>query len=175
MSAERPRALAALLVAALLSLVGCNAPMTVEAGDATSPTGGVAIVFQERDVDELRFRRYELDADGTLRIGGGRSAQRQTTDWTGTATAEQIASILQAAREANLEAGDVVCHDDPNDDGDPVRTTIEYAWPEGRRRHDLVGDCPAILPLRTVFETIGRARFQRHLDQLPEAGPQPVR
>ncbi|MBL9147380.1 MAG: hypothetical protein JNM94_01670 [Phycisphaerae bacterium] len=177
----RPLSSVVLVVAALPSLVtvlalsGCTAPMSVQAGDASSPTGGVAIVFQERDVDELRFRRYELDADGTLRIGGGRSAQRMTTDWTGTASAEQIASILSAARTANLESGEIACQTDPNDQGEPVRTTIEYAWPDGRRRLDLVGNCPSILPLRDVFESIGRARFQRHLDQLPEAGPQPRR
>lgn len=153
-----------------LLVAACGGPMKAKAGDVRSPTGGVAIVFEDREIDEQRFRRFELDADGTLHVGGGRTALRRETDWSCTPSAEELRAILGAAERASLQEADIACDPVPEGDSDPMKTTIEYAWPGGKRRIDLVGTCPAIEPLRAAFEQASLARFKRQLDALPEAG-----
>lgn len=156
----------------LLSIVGgCAAPMTMRPGDPTSPTGGYAVLFAESDRDEMTHRRYELFADGTFEVGGGKIAQIGETDWTTQPSSESIHSILSAVREAGLLDHEPPCT--PSSEAgvkEPRSVTIEVVGPDIRRSYALKGNCPTLDPLRAALANAASARYQRHLDALPEAG-----
>jgi hypothetical protein len=170
----------------VLSISGCAAPVTVaRAGDADSPTGGLSIVYFDRELSEQRHRRYELLADGTFRVGSGRAALLGNTDWEGRATQEQIDAILGAAREGGLFDGEPVCEPALVDGKETIFTTIEIAMPNdapdrrpgrpARFSYRLEGRCPSVLPLRAAFEDAARVRFDPQLNALPQPGLQPRR
>ncbi len=170
----RRRATVGLLGCFTLTIVGCAAPMTMKAGDAdaTSPTRGVAILFEERNPPQSIFRRYELYPDGSLKVGGGKVALMHQTDWVGQPSAEEIAAILTAADGAQLASGGPACAPELVDGSESLFTTIEYASPAVSRSFALEGRCPSLAPLREAFERAALVRFKRQLDALPEAGKQ---
>lgn len=149
--------------------------MTMKAGDpadATSPTHGVAILFEERNPPQSIFRRYELYPDGTFKVGGGKVALMHQTDWSGQPSAEEIAAILAAADAAQLAFGGPACEPALVDGSESIYTTIEYASPSVNRSFALEGRCPSLTPLREAFERAALVRFKRQLDALPDAGKQ---
>ncbi|MFO0829874.1 MAG: hypothetical protein U0572_17160 [Phycisphaerales bacterium] len=162
----------ALVPAVVVALVGCAPKSQVKPGEASSPTGGVAMIFEERNLAAMSFRRYELDPDGTLRVGGGKSAQSGKTDWSGTPDPADLKAILSAIRAAGLLHATVVCEPRLVDDKESIRTNIDYAAPDGSCKLELEGYCPVILPIRAAFEKAATTRFKPQLDALPEPGVQ---
>ncbi|MDZ4752950.1 MAG: hypothetical protein SGJ11_00455 [Phycisphaerae bacterium] len=165
---------------ALGVITGCATPTeVVRSGEASSRTGGIALMYADRNMREGRHRRYELDADGAFRVGSGAAAQRGATDWSGTATPEQIAVILNAARSAGIFDDAPACEPRLVDGHETIFTTIEWAMPKGDPRgkgaYHLEGICPALMPLRDAFEKAALVRFNKELDALPEPGRQPAR
>ncbi len=177
----RPSLALLFLAIVLATLAACGGAPTkvVTSGDADSPTGGIGLAYIERDIKESRHRRYELDPDGTLRIGSGRAALLDQTDWKGVATPEQIAAIVGAARASGIFDGPPTCEPQLVDGDEMIFTTVEFAMPKGdprgKRSYQLEGRCPSILPLRAAFEQASRARFVNQLDALPQAGAQAPR
>lgn len=158
-----------LLLLACGLLLGCGRAAQVKAGPADSPTGGVALLFEERIPDEQRFRRYELAPDGTLAFGGGQPARLGHTDWSTTLTDAQLAPILKALRELDLLHREPACAAD--DARGRVSVRIDLATPSGSIRRELDGPCPELLPLVEALHAPTTARFDRAIEALPEAGP----
>lgn len=161
---------AAAVAAGFLTLAACGPTVGVRSGPLDSPTGGVAMLYDERSIPEQRFRRFELVPDGTLRFGGGAVARRGEFDWSGQLEPRQIEAILAGMRRAGLFEAGPECEQA----AEGARFALEVAWPEGARRYDLTGPCPAIDDLRAALEEPTRSRFRRELDALPEAGQRPA-
>ncbi|MDZ4831930.1 MAG: hypothetical protein SGJ09_17275 [Phycisphaerae bacterium] len=161
-----------MLLAGLGSVVGCSPRVNLKAGEISSPTGGVAIMYDERNFPAQSFRRYELDSDGTLRVGGGRAAQAGTTTWSGTPSPEDLEAILSAVKAARFLDGEPACEPALVDGEESIATTIEYVAPNGSTHVVLSGRCPTLMPLRAAFEQAARARFKQQIDALPEPGLQ---
>lgn len=160
------------LLLAILLVVGCGRGAQVKAGPADSPTGGVALLFEERIPDEQRFRRYELAPDGTLGFGGGQPAMLGRTEWSTPLTAAQLAPILEALRALDLLERAPACM--PDAARGRVLVRIDLATPRGSIRRDLEGPCPELAPLAEALHAPTLARFDRALEALPEAGPRPA-
>lgn len=160
-----------------VQLSACSTPATMRAGDpsdGSSPTGGIAILIEERIPHETRFRRFELHADGTLKVGGGQTAVMHKTDWEGRPSADDINLILRASQDANLASGPPACQPRLIDGEEGRFVLIEYVTPSQSFVYELEGDCPSLAPLLAGFEKAAIARFRRTLDTLPEAGRQSV-
>lgn len=153
-------------------VVGCGRGAQVKAGPADSPTGGVALLFDERIPDEQRFRRYELSPDGTLAFGGGKAALLGRTDWSTPLTAAQLAPILEALRGLDLLEREPACA--PDAARGRVIVRIDLATPQGSVRRDLEGPCPDLAPLAEALHAPTLVRFDRAIEALPEAGPRPA-
>lgn len=159
------------LLTLFLGVVGCGPSLTVKPGERDSPTGGTSVLYDEADKETLAYRRYILEADGTLRASGGQKARAKETEHEFDLTPEQIRSILDAVSAANLAAGPPPC--EPTPEGkDPIVTTIEVVGPDQNLNYVLNGRCPSLRGLRKAFEAIVTTRHQQHIDALPEAGEQ---
>ena len=85
------------------------------------------------------------------------------------------AAWMDAIEASGRATGPPVCTPVLVDGEETIFTRIEYAAPSGTLVHDLRGRCPALDALRAAFERASLVRFERQLDRLPEAGPQPNR
>jgi hypothetical protein len=170
--------LLAIASASVASMSRCAAPPSMKAGDAndlSSPTRGVAVLLEERIPGRSIFRRYELHPDGTLKVGGGAAARDRRTEWSGTPSDDDLTAMLDAIDASGIATGPPACAPVIVDGEETIFTRVEYAAPSGTIVHELHGRCPALDPLRAAFEKASLVRFDRQLDRLPEAGPQPNR
>jgi hypothetical protein len=159
------------------TLVGCGVRTSMRAGevdDASSPTRGAALLWEERVPGESRFRRFELHPDGTLKVGGGLTAMQHKTDWTATPTPEDLRAILGAIDESGLAHGPPACSPLLVDGEESRFLLIEYVTPASAHVFELAGRCASLESLRATLERVAASRYQRTLEALPEAGKQPV-
>lgn len=145
-----------------------------EAG-AASPTGGVALLIEERIPSQSKFRRFELHPDGSLRFGGGQVAILHKTDWEGRPSEAELQAILDALRDSGLRGGPPACEPRLADGDETIFTTIEYAAPDLEQMYELEGRCPGLEALLAALEQAKTARFRRQMDALPEPGKQSIR
>jgi hypothetical protein len=159
--------------AACLLLAGCAATPPPGLGTMSpedSPTGGLAFTLEWRDTKELRFERYELDADGTFRSGGGQRAMLHETEWKTSLDARAAGDLAKIFRDLELTERAPA----PGEAAAPGRE-VEIAWwvPGRHGAWTVKGACPELDPLQEACRGINLVRFRDTLNALPEAGPRP--
>lgn len=159
-------------IACSVILGGCAGRTSVESGGADSPTRGIAFLLDEQIPTQSKYRRFELLADGTLKVGGGQAALLHKTDWERTLSGTDLQSVLDAIEAARLDEGPPRCEPRLVDGEESQFTRIEYASPSGTFAFDVQGRCPSIEPIRAALERLALSRYQRSLDALPEPGLQ---
>jgi len=163
-----------LSLALACAFAACTAPpapgLGTERGQVTladSPTGGFAFRIEWRDTIEFRFERFELDANGEFRTGGGQVAMLHGTDWGLRLSPSDAARLAALARGLPPIDGAALAVEPT-----PGRM-VELEWwsPGVHERRTFDGLAPALEPLRTECRALGLRRFRPVLDALPEAGP----
>lgn len=162
-----------ILAATAVIAAGCAAPSPPGLGSRTpaeSPTGGLAFTVEWRDVDEYRFERYELDADGTFRGGGGKRAMIHETEWKTSLDARAAGDLAQIFRDLELTERAPAPGDAP-----AAGRTVEITWwlPGRHGSWTVNGACPDLAPLHEACRGVNLGRFRDTLNSLPEAGPRP--
>lgn len=158
-------------VVGCLLVAGCAAAPPPGLGTRSpeeSPTGGLAFTIEWRNADELRFERYELDADGTFRGGGGQKAMLHQTEWTTVLDARAAGDLARIFRDLGLTER----APSPGEAFSPGQVVEIAFWVPGRRGAWTVkGACPELDPLHEACRGLNLSRFRDALNALPEAGP----
>jgi hypothetical protein len=160
-----------LVISTLVVWTGCVAPPPPGLGErspAESPTGGLAFTIEWRNVDEFRYERYELDADGTFRGGGGKRAMLHETEWKTALDARAAGDLAKIFRDLGL----IERAPAPGDALAPGES-VEIAWwvPGRHGTWTVTGACPDLDPLHEACRGLNLGRFRDTLNALPEAGP----
>lgn len=145
-------------------LSGCASSSRQGIGDPNTPTGGVAIEFDNRDTAALRVIFATVSAEGTLAIGGGADGFNQRTTWSGTLTAEQAEALRTILREDGWTDGTVFASGTPK--SKIARVTIRSG--AGRQSYSLIGESEAVDRLDAFLCGASRARFDHFMRMLPE-------
>lgn len=162
------------IVAGCLLLAGCASvvppPGLGTKSPEESPTGGLAFTIEWRNAGEFRYERYELDADGTFRGGGGRKAMLHETEWTTTLDARAAGDLARIFRDLELTERAPA----PGEAFSPGQEVEIFWWVPDRHGSWMVpGACPSLDPLHEACRGVNLDRFRDTLNALPEAGPRP--
>jgi len=161
------RTSALLAAASMVVLNGCASSTRQGIGDPNTPTGGVAIEFDNRDTAELRVIFATVSAEGVIAIGGGADGFNQRTTWSGTLTAEQAGALRAILREDGWTDGTVFASGTPKTR--IARVIIRSG--AGRQSYSLIGESEAVDRLDAFLCGASRARFDQFMRMLPEPPP----
>lgn len=155
--------------ALLASLCACvSAPIAVPS-DPASPTGGLAMQLWLARTDTKQYQAFRVAADGAFSYGGGMKAFDRQYEWQGRLTddeARQLRAIVD--RAAWLTAKD------PSREGSAT-TIAEVAVGNGagERSFTIAGRDEAVDQVEALLSKAASRRFDRYMQRLPDAGPQP--
>jgi len=158
-------------VFALALLGGCAGGL--KAGDAQSPTGGVAIevlVTDERSSHAL----YRVDSDGMISFGGGFDALQDRTTWAAAMTPEQIDTLQALLEEHEWFEGPPLGSDSPGLDAEGDRQAAEpvhkirFDSLAGGWRATIHGRASHLDPIVEFLREIAQARHDELLNSFPQ-------
>lgn len=150
---------------AAVMLAGCTVMQ-----DAPRRLGscGIALAVFVAHPRDARYEYFRID-DGVLHYGGGSDALLMKTSWSAPMTREQCDRVLELSRAAgwcDLEAKS------RDGESDAAMASVAVAWEGGRvqfRRPASEATAAAVI---AYLDRLARARLEKYLDRLPEAGLQ---
>ncbi|MBL9141728.1 MAG: hypothetical protein JNK53_07660 [Phycisphaerae bacterium] len=159
----------AMAVGALLLIAGCSSGTIAAPTDDSSHTGGLAMQLWYAQIETRQYQLFEVGADGSFKYGGGMEAFNRKTDWTGKLTEDEARDVRAQVDEAGwlteANAGRKTADS-------PLAEFRLYA--DGKTRaFEIHGPDPRVTRLVNALQKVANQRFDRLLQQLPEAGPQP--
>lgn len=163
---RRLTARCAMLCALAVSVHACRA-----LPDAPKDMGpcGVAMAVWMRDVAHARYLYYTVE-DGELAVGGGVDALNRSTRWRTALTQEQCEMLAGILRDSGWLHAVAVPPDSSS-----VRVDVSFVLPQGAAELVTSDAEPGMARLLATLSDLTARRFDRALDKLPEAGPQPAR
>jgi len=151
-------------VGLMVILQACAGAMGVRAGEADSPTGGLAMSLFITD-GETQHALYRVDADGTIHFGGGFDALDNETTW----QAGMSDADLTRLRALLEEHGWLTDPAPTGGEGDRHHR-VRLAWPGGTQAFETEGGGPSIDPVREFLERVTARRYDEYLESLPGPG-----
>ena len=148
----------------LVALTGC-APSSsnwyVSSG-GPSPTDGMALQLELRDIDKTQYARFRVEPDGTLVYWGGKDVLFDKVTWTGSIDAKQGRELTALVRrESPLDS-----FSPAGDDAQPT-WTLELAEHGRLVEHIVHGEVPCMRVLYDALQKYTSARFDAVVDALP--------
>lgn len=149
---------------AVMLLSGCRST-SLAAGEASSPTGGIAVEMFTRGAN-LEAVYYRVTPAGRIKYAGGYRAHERETQWEGPITAEEITRLRELLEADGWWTGTVTTTGQPAS----RQWEIDVARPAGGERYRLTGNGEAVLRLRGLLDEMASKRLDPFLQTLPKAG-----
>lgn len=143
---------------------GCRST-SLAAGEANSPTGGIAVELFTSG-ENLEAVYYRVTPAGRIDYAGGHRAHEREPQWEGPLTTEEITRLRELLESDGWWTGAVTTTGEPKS----RRWDIQVVRPAGGERYRLTGNGEAVLRLRELLDEMASKRLDPFLETLPKAG-----
>lgn len=154
---------ASLLLVLLTMQAGCTAKNSWVVPTGTSPTDGLGIQLELRNIDTNQFARFRVEPDGGFTYWGGKDVLFDAITWQGSVDSAQGAELDRIVRTRGLlqmqSAG-----------SDGVQPTWDIRLFDGGRQRSYIvhGENASLEELFSYLQKLASARFETILDALPK-------